>query len=170
MKVTGYMLKEQIKIRMMELESLYARFENQILAFPGEERMPIEYAETLMDVETQVVKLQTAQKFYNLNALVTAPYGELDKVSLEYIIKLVGPVARIAKRWRKASQPDKDRYYGRENVRKADEVYEQRTISEDDCLTLAMELERKAAKMRSIIATANSVEMEIHWLDSSLFD
>jgi hypothetical protein len=121
MKVTGYTLKEQIKIRMLELDSLYARFEDQLHAFPGEKKHPADYAESIMEIEAETVLLQVGQKYYNLHNLVQLP-GMNEVVPLEHVIKMVGPVARVAKRWRNASKPEKDRFYRRESVRKTDEA------------------------------------------------
>ncbi len=168
MKVTGYKLQHAIRVREQVQKLLTSVFEASLLAFPGEPKNPVAEMQKLMSNEASLVALQEAQAQYNQTVLVQVPWGT---ITLSEAVKSVRGVGRIEKLWCTAAQGKKpsagmDANY----VRRPDDVYAESTIQQEEALKKAKETSQRAAALREAIQTGNSTEVEISWLDQSLFE
>lgn len=168
MLITGYQLKEAIKMATLELGAVKTQFDESLYAFEEEEKQsPVDVAKATHALETKIAKLQTAQSEYNL-AVELEVLGE--KMPLETAVKLVGGAGRMSKLWRVAAQGSvRDRWARKQQVvrREGDEVAKD-TISKADALLKSKEAEKLASALRSAIAVGNTAKIGIAWLDESL--
>lgn len=171
MKVNGNQIKQAIKMKGLELDSVSSTFDESLFKFADEtKRTPEEIADDILKLETEISKLQAAQKFYNVN--VKFDYEER-QISLQEAVNLVGGTGRVSKLWRKASKGEKkDRYgYGRDSkTRNKEEEVAEPTITKTEALKLFKDAERKASALRNGIAEANTIPVEIDFIDESLFN
>ena len=169
MKITGYKLRETI--RMWELRRKIAgdNFDKSLHAFEGEvQESPQSMVNTFKHADEAIANLQTAQAMYNLSVKVNV----LDKeMTLCEAVKLVGGAGRVEKLWRTAAIDKKEPYtYDNKLVRNATEVRAQRTISLKGAGELATEAAKWSGALRAAIAVANSTEVEIEGLNPDLFE
>lgn len=170
MEVTGYMLKEGLKMKSIELSSIQTLFNESLYKFPDEKKMsPQEVVAAIVALEEDISLLQTAQSYYNLNVKVTV--NKIGKLSLEQAIKLVGGAGRVSKMWRTAAKGNtRDRWsMSNVDVRRKDEEIASPTIKKEEALQHAKNAERYASSLRSAIALGNTTTVEIDWIDESLF-
>lgn len=171
MKVTGYKLKEAIKIKQIELSAIESQFNDTLFVFAGEEGKslkPEEAAKRISELEKDISLLQTAQSYYNLQ--VQVPHGE-SQIYLENAIKLLGGLGRTTKRWKDAAQGhnDKRSYYTRPtSVRSKDEIVAQPTVTKLEAIENAKDSEKVALSLRSAISIANGKEIEIDFINGTL--
>jgi hypothetical protein len=168
MTITGYKLREKLKMLELKRDSLDNQFFSSLHAFPEEvskKRKPIVIADDLTQIEGQIALFQAAQAEYNQKVTVTV---EKDTMTLGQAVKLVGGVARIIERWKRASNEvssDRDRVRVK---RKDDEVtHAAAQISPDEVLFALESAEKRAAALRGAIAHGNSLPADIT-LDLSL--
>ena len=157
MKVTGYQLKEALKIKAVIISALYNEHEDSIFKFEDEEKRSLD--EILVDIEKHEKEnaiIQTVQSEFNLSNEVEIP--TLGKMSLEQAIKLVGGYGRMAKMYRSfAKGGTKDRWErDRTKTRNNNEETAKPVITRNKAIIHAKQLERVASDLRSAIAMANS--------------
>lgn len=165
MELTGFQLKEALKMANLELETWRMQFDGSLHAFPDEKKAsPQEVMANIADLERRVAVLQTAQSFYNLN--VEVQVGE-EVMVLEQAIKMVGGAGRSSSMWRKAAGAKRRRHYYHdpELTRKADEERAQPTITNEEALNLAKEAEKLASRLRGAIAVGNTMKMDIAFVE-----
>lgn len=168
MNVTGYTLKEALKMRSLELSTINTQWDESLYAFDDENKeSPIELADTIASFEDKLALLQTAQDYYNLYIKVKVGSEEM---SLSQAIKLVGGAGRLSKRWRSAAQGEQvDRWSRRDALsRKTDEEHAKATVTKSSALTYAKKAEKYAAQLRTAIATGNTVVLDINWVTEDL--
>jgi hypothetical protein len=169
MNVTGYKLREALKMKSLELATIQSLFDESLYAFEGEKKdSPEVVAARIGVLETQIAVLQAAQSYYNLQVTVE-PDG--NKMPLEAAVKMVGGAGRLSKMWRTAAQGSKRDRWDRSMspVRNKEDVIAQPTISKSDALVFAQKAEKFAAALRSTIAVGNNNVVAIDWIDESLF-
>lgn len=168
MKITGYKLREALKMAELKRDSLDAQFHGSLHAFPEEKdrkRKPLDIADELSQIEAKIALLQAAQAHYNLAVKVLV--GN-DGMTLTEAVKLVGGVARTIERWKRASQ-EVSRDSDRIRIRRKDEdvVHADAMISPDEVLERLESAEKRAAELRGAIAHGNSIVANIE-LDLTL--
>jgi hypothetical protein len=170
MEITGYKLKEALKMASLEKETVLTQFDETLYAFKGEKKpSPEEISDRVSYLETKIATLQTAQSQYNLNIMVSVQGEEM---SLQQAIKMVGGAGRLSKMWRSAAKGSKrDRWERQSSVtRKTDEEIALPTITKQDTMQRAKEAELFASRLRSAISTGNTNKVDIPWVGESLFD
>jgi len=169
MDVTGYKLKEALKLKTIELQSVQSLFDESLYKFEGEEKLsPMDVVAQIKTLEDQIAKLQTAQSYYNLQVIVIIN-GE--RGFLETAIKLVGGAGRVSKMWRTASAGRTRDKWDRSQIatRRTDEITAEPTVKKVDALEKAKEAEKFASSLRSAIAVGNTSIVDIAWIDEKLF-
>lgn len=167
MKVTGYQLREAIKMQSARRDFAASNFADSLKAFPGETKLaPIDVMESLIGYERAIALLQVAQMRYNLAVRIE---GQPSFTTLAQAIKLIGGVARAEKMWRGAATPKKaDRYSIRsDDERNKDTIIATPTVSRATAHEKATALAAYSAKLREAIATANAIAVELD-LDAGL--
>lgn len=169
MEVTGYMLKEVLKLKSIELQAVQSLFDESLYKFEDENKMdPSEVVSNIQKLEEEISILQTAQSYYNLQVKVNI----VDKkITLEQSIKLVGGAGRISKMWRNAAAGNTRDKWGRGRIetRKVDEERAISTLTNVEALNYAKEAEKIASALRSAIAVGNTEKVNIDWIDAGLF-
>lgn len=171
MKVTGYKLKEEIKKTNLTISMLENEFKNSKKKFEGEDKRSLDdITIDLFKAEEKVCKLQEATHRYNLKvADEVKPFG---KVTLSFIIKIVGPISRIEKRWRQLAAPKRDRhriYDDEYSVKDKDKEYAEKTYTQEQAGKQAHEWASRLAGVRSALALMNAQEIELD-IPESLFE
>jgi hypothetical protein len=170
MKVTGYELKEAIKMAQLELATVRTQYDETLYAFEGEEKpTPQEIMGQIEDLEDRIANLQSAQSAYNLQVKLDFQGNE---ITLGQAIRLVGGRGRISKMWRDAAQGQvRDRWDRKRQVtRNKDEEVAQPTMDRLEALKLAKDAEQAASRLRSLIAQGNANTVEIEGLDPKLLE
>lgn len=170
MKVTGYKLREVLKMKSLELATIQTLFDESLQAFEGDKKeSPKEIADAISKLEKEVAILQAIQSDYNLKVAIEV---EGIKMPLEAAIKMVGGAGRLSKMWRTAAQGSKrDRWdRGSAMTRNKEDLVAQPTISKTEALLFAKKAERFAAALRNAIAVGNNTTVAIDWLDESLLN
>jgi len=169
MKITGYRLREAIKMHELRRNTWAGQFTDSLVKFKDDDKThPQVIARNFLTEEEAVAKLQAAQAKYNL-AVVVNILGQ--QMSLCEAVKRVGGAGRVEGLWRAAAGGKKDRY-GYRNEDERDPTKEraraQMTINE---ITKEAHVAAKfAGALRSAIATANTQELEIEDLNAALFE
>ena len=167
MEITGYQIKEALKMVSLEKETVLTQFDETLYAFAGEKKpSPEEISDRVAYLETKIATLQTAQSQYNLHVQVSVQ-GE--DMTLQQAIKMVGGAGRLSKMWRSAAKGNK-RDHATTVTRKTDEEIAQPTITKQDSMVRAKAAEMFASRLRSAIAVGNTNKVNIPWVDESLFD
>ena len=169
MEVTGYKLKEALKLKTIELQSVQSLFDESLYKFEDEDKLlPEEVVKRIVELENQIALLQTAQSYYNLQVKVDVLGKE---ELLENVIKLVGGAGRVSKMWRTASKGRTRDRWDRSNIvtRRTDEVMAEPTVDKITALEKAKEAEKFASALRSAIAVGNTNIVDIDWIDEKLF-
>jgi hypothetical protein len=167
MKITGYTLREAIKIWNLRRDAAFSQFEGSLKVFDGDDDKPSpeRVADKIAECEHSIAHLQTAQAYYNQKVSADV-LGK--SYPLAWIIKRLGGAGRLEKLWRTASKvPSGIDRYGRTtsgNLRSKDAVVAKRTISHEDALKRATESAKYAAALRGAVGIANSREIEIDFL------
>jgi len=170
MEVTGFQIKEGLKMKNLELEAIRLQFDDSLHAFEDEEKLgPKEVMDTVSKLEQEIALLQTAQSIFNLEVIVEV--GEAT-MPLECAIKLVGGAGRSSGMWRKAAGARKRRgYYNEPSLsRRADEEQARPTITRADALQLAKAAEKFASQLRGAIAVGNTKKVNIDSVTEALLD
>lgn len=169
MKVTGYQLKEAIKMNGLRLVAVQSQFDESLYIFEGEEkRLPKDIVTEVAQLEADIALLQTAQDHYNLNIDVIVGKEEM---ALSLAVKLVGGAGRRSKMWRSAAQGRMRDTYDRKNpvTRSKDEEVAGPTVTKVEALEEAMAAEKFASQLRHAIAVGNTSTENIDWIDENLF-
>lgn len=170
MEVTGYELKEALKIKAIELQAIQSIFDESLYKFEDEKdkETPAEVVAKITTLEEEIAHLQTAQSYYNISTTVNVNGVP---ILLEKAIKLVGGAGRISKMWRTASKGKVRDRWDRSQVitRRTDEEIAMPTITKSEALEKAKTAEKFASALRSAIAIGNTTKMNIDWVDESLF-
>jgi hypothetical protein len=169
MLVTGYQLKEALKMKALELSTIQTQFDESLYRFEGEEKQhPKDVADAIRQLENEIVELQTAQDYYNLNVKVDVS-GE--QWSLCKAVKAVGGAGRVAKMWRTAAHGEKrDRWdRSRSMTRNKDDEIAIPTVTKPEALSEARAAEKFASQLRNAIAVGNTDTIEISWVTEKLF-
>lgn len=169
MKITGYRLREAIKMHELRRNTWAGQFTDSLIKFKDDDKThPQVISKNFLAEEEAVARLQAVQARYNL-AIMVSILGQ--KMSLCEAVKRVGGAGRVEGMWRQAAGGKKERYgYGNDNERdpSKERAQPQMTINE---ITKEAHLASKfAGALRSAIATANTQELEIEDLDASLFE
>jgi len=172
MKVTGYKLREELKKTNLKIDMLNSEFDDSKTGFKDDDKRPMdEITLDLFRAEEKACQLQEANQQYNLK--VAAEMKSFGKISLALIIKLVGPVSRIEKKWRRMAAPKRDRrrYYDDDTrtVKEADKEYAEKRYSREDAGKQAETWAGRLASLRSTLATLNAQEVEMD-IPESLFE
>lgn len=168
MKVTGYKLRNAIQNQCNRRAVLAQQFANSLTKFKGEEK---EHPSTVMEAyrqcERDISVLQDVQSRYNQHVMVSL---NNQKVSLLFVIKLVGGLGRVEKMWRTAL-PSRDRYSCRdEDSRNKDTEYATRQMSDKALLEASKEATKMCAAAREAIAIGNATELDLVEVDPGLFE
>lgn len=174
MKITGYKLREALKIWQLRRETASRSFPGTLKVFPGESKdAPESVIQQFLKAEAAIVSLEVAQARYNLQVKVSLPMsdGFNRQLPLSYAIKGIGPITRAEKMWRTATGTVPDRYgYSRDDERDPTKEHAKHVVSAADATRLATEQAKIAGKYREAIATGNAVEIDIEDLDPGLFE
>ena len=164
MKITGYQLKEAIKLKSLELSTIISQFDESLHFFEGSIKpSPIEIAEKAQKLEDTIVLLQVAQDYYNVRVKFD------DSKTLAGAIKAVGGYGRRAKLFREAATGAKKERWDRGTpaTRRAGEVTAVPTITKQEALEEAIKYERRATHLRTQIAVTNSTVLDVSILDEA---
>lgn len=164
MNVTGYQIREAIRLWTLKRDALATQFKDSQYFFEGERKSsPEEVADAFARADRALARLQTAQDAFNLGVMVRV--HDLGSITLAEAIKAVGGYARLEKMWRGAAGALRERrdYYdeARERVRRKDEEQAARAISQSGALERATNAAVTAGALRSAIGVANSRSVEI---------
>lgn len=175
MKVTGYALREAIKIHDLQRSATASQFDGSLHAFEGESKdNPKDVVRMYLDSERAIAALQTAQAEYNLRVKVNVKNleGKDESMTLSEAIKCIGGIARCEKMWRSAASPKSDKYSYRNDdlVRDAGQVRAQPTVTQREALGNATKMAKFAGAVRAAIATANATELDIESLNPQLLN
>ena len=166
-EVTGYQLREAIKIQETLKIATVCKFEWSLKKFEDEEKeSPIAIDKVIRESDYNIAHLRTAQSAYNL--LVEVEVRDR-KMPLAQAIKLVGGAGALEKMWRLAAAPKVDRYAARDDlVRRADEIHQKPTISSQEATGHAISAAKWAGALRAAIAEGNGVKANIDFLNPEL--
>jgi hypothetical protein len=169
MRITGYRLREAIKMHELRRNTWAGQFENSLRKFSDEDKThPSVVAQNFLTEERAVAKLQAAQARYNLVVTVTV-LGE--RMTLCEAVKRVGGAGRVEGLWRAAAGGKKDPYgYRQEDERDPTKERARQQMSIGEITKEAQAASKYAGSVRSAIATANTQEVEIEDLDAALFE
>jgi len=170
MEVSGFQIKEALKMKNLELDAVRLQFDDSLHAFKDEKKMsPQEIMTEVSKLEQEIAVLQTAQRIFNLETIVKV--GEAT-MPLEAAIKLVGGAGRSSGMWRKAAGSRRRRgYYNEPSLsRRADEEQAQPTVSRAEALQFAKEAEKFASQLRGAIAVGNTQKVDIDSVTPALLD
>jgi len=172
MKVTGYMLREEIRKTNLQISMLEAEFQESKSAFRDEKKRTLEeISASLMKAERKVCFLQEATQKYNLS--VNAEVPKVGKLTLAQTIKLIGPISRLEKKWRDLAAPNKgvNRYYeaGNVTVRDKEKEYANPTFTREQAGVQARETGVQLASLRSALGMMNAKEIDLD-IHPSLFE
>lgn len=170
-KITGYKIREELKKTNLRIDMLESEFDDSKTGFKDDDKRPMdEITNDLFRAEEKACALQEANQRYNLNVKTNLPpFGE---VTLARIIKLVGPVSRIEKKWRRMAAPKKDRrryFHDDHEVREADKEYSENRYTREEAGEQAKIWAERLASLRSTLATLNAQEIEMN-IPPSLFE
>jgi len=171
MKVTGYKIREALKMAQLELSTIGSQFGDSLFCFEGEAKpSPKNIIISIQQLERNIARLQTAQAMYNLTVMITVGH---ERLTLEEAIKRVGGAGRISKMWRVAAQGNQvDKWELRQSMsRKTDEIQAQPTISKIEALEETKVSEKYASALRNAIAIGNTTEVTLDSIDlTGLFE
>lgn len=167
MVVTGFRLMEQIRMRNIELKSLRSQYDDSLFAFPDDNKLkPQEIINQISVLEVQLAMLQTAQCVYNVS--VKFDFNGVP-IHLANAIKLTGGLVRQSQMWEKASFGEKqDRYYSPSLSRNKEVETAKPTMDKKLALSEVKNTQKLISQLKSVIATMNSKEIEIDFVDEKL--
>ena len=165
-EITGYMLREALKQWTLKRDVATQQFKGSLFKFKNENKeTPQKIAADILQAETALVHIQTAQMRYNLSVFVNA-FGE--KITLAEAIKLVGSAGRIEKMWRTAV-PSKRESFLDDGGRDPGREQAEQTITVKEITLATSQAGKRAGSLRSAIATANATKINLD-LDPALFE
>ncbi len=169
MKITGYRLREAIKMHELRRNTWAGQFTDSLVKFKDDDKAhPLAIAKNFHAEEEAVAKLQAVQAHYNLTVMVSI-LGQ--KMSLCEAVKRVGGAGRVEGMWRAAAGGKKERYgYGNDNERDPSKERAHAQMTMTEITKEAQTASKFAGALRSAIATANTQEVEVENLDASLFE
>ena len=170
MKITGYRLREAIKMHEIRRNTSAAQFDLSLRVFKGEETLhPQVIAKNFLTAEQSIARLQEAQARYNLAVSVVVLN---ETMTLCEAVKRTGGANRLEALWREAAGGKKDRYHGlgREEERDPTKERARATMTIADITKEAQAASKFAGALRGAIATANTQEVEVQDLDAALFE
>jgi RNase H-fold protein (predicted Holliday junction resolvase) len=159
MKITGYKLREALKMNQLELSTIGSQFQESLYCFEGEVKpKPQEVIDKIQQLESNIARLQTAQSLYNL---IVKVHVDDETLTLEEAIKRVGGAGRISKMWRIAAQGQQaDRWEMMQNrSRKTDDILATPTVAKSEALEYTKRAEKYASSLRNAIAIGNTTEV-----------
>ena len=163
MNVTGYALREALKLWELKRDALKDQVEASLYAFPGEEESVRAIVADLRDAEEATAEVQTVQAQYNASVTVFVPALERS-ITLTEAVKRLGGLEREERLWKWAAtkaSAQRVAYGTDDSVRKADEVRKQRVLSVDECVTEWVRATKATSAMRSAVAVANATARDI---------
>jgi hypothetical protein len=168
MKITGYQLREAIKMWQLRKTTAEGLFTDSLAKFTGETKdTPTVMAAIIQQAEESIARLQVLQMRYNLQVqMVIADLGEM---SLAMAIKFSGVVSRIEKIWAGAATASRDPYENR-RVRDPQQDRAEPTITPKEILAETSKSTKRAGALRTAIGAGNTREVEIEDLNASLFE
>lgn len=172
--VTGYKLREALRKWQLKRETAAVQFPGTLLVFPGEEKpTPEAIAIAVVEAETRIAAIQTAQTIYNTRVLVGF---EGRTITLLEAIKLVGALGRVEKLWRVAATGKKDKYahYRSDDPGrlKEGEILAKRALTHEQAAAHVEAIAARLGVLRETIAVANANRMTLlaEDLDPSLLE
>lgn len=169
MKVTGYTLREALRLWQLRRDTAAGQFPKVLTAFKGEGKpSPETIGANVLSAETAIATLQAAQAQYNSSVRVPVAGGR--ELTLLECIKRIGGLGRVEKLWRTAATVKEDRYSLTDSkTRKTDEIVAERTVSYEAAGAKAAEYGKLLGKYREAIAVGNAREVDID-LDAALLE
>lgn len=170
MDITGYQIREALKMKTLELSTVQTQWDESLYTFEGETKeTPLEIIDRIIKLEADISYLQTAQDYYNLQVIVKIAD---EKMTLSQAIKTVGGAGRVSKMWRNASKGIvRDSWDSRRTIsRNKDDIIAEPTIKKIDALNEAKRAEKLASQLRTAIATGNTTVVAIDWVDEKLLN
>lgn len=166
MKINGYRIQQNIRELKAKIDVLNAQLQDALKAFPGEEKpSPVKLTETIIDTEKRLVQWQCIQVRYN--EIVTDEIDDFGVINLNFAVKIVGSLGRVEKFWRGVASPKFDRYASHyDNQRSKDSEYAQNTVSFEEAHRQHTRYSAMVSNLRTFIAQANVVEVDIDGLTS----
>ena len=169
MRVTGYQLREAIKVWELRKDAASRMFDDSLKIFPGDNKdHPQVIIASLIAAEIAIAKLQTAQSKYNL--AISFPF-EGDVITLCEAVKSLGGYARVEKLWRATAGEKKEKYSYRDTTeRDPTKEYATYVVKPAESAAAAAKAAKVASTLRALIAQHNSREIFIEGLDAKLLD
>jgi len=170
MEVTGFQIKEALKMKNLELDAVRLQFDDSLHAFKDEKKLsPQEVMTQVTQLEQEIALLQTAQSIFNLTVEVLVGKTTM---TLEQAIKMVGGAGRSSGMWRKAAGSRRRRgYYNEPSLsRRADEEQAVPTIDRAEALQHAKSAEKFASQLRGAIAVGNTKKVNVNLVTEALLD
>src|SRR5262245_34394178 len=170
MEVTGYEIREALRLQQLKRDTADGQFKDSLHTFPGETKAsPLDVMKRVLEAETSIALLQVAQTRYNLAVQVDVP-GE-GRRSLMECIKRVGGLGRVEKRWRSAATVKEDRYgHSSDLTRNKDQVLAERTITLEEASARMAHFDKRLGALRNAIAVGNAQKVNLEDLDAALFE
>jgi hypothetical protein len=165
LKVTGYKLREGIRVWELRKTAATNGFTQSIVSFADEDHGdPLLFFKEVEVCERNIALLQTAQSLFNLQVQVKVE--GLSSGSLAEAVKLIGGAGRLEKLWRTVIKGKRDHY---STYRSAGEVAAVQKVHNQVVLSKATSAAKFAGKLRSAIAEANNNEIEVPFLTEEHF-
>lgn len=169
MQVTGYMLREAVRIQTLRRDTAAGQFNDSLKKFPDEKKAtPDEVIKRVREAEESISALQVAQSRYNLAVRVELPNGR--RATLLECIKRIGGLGRIEKTWRSAAKVKERGLFDDDRTREPGVVVQERQLSVDDASVRTEQVNRELGALRILIAAGNAQKVDIEDLDASLFE
>lgn len=161
MKVTGYALREAMRVKRLDRDAAAKLFAESLFIFEGQTSETELLFTRFREADMAVARLETIQETYSLGIVVEA---QGKSMSLTEAVKLVGGAGRAEKMWRDASGASKSRrgYYdqGAARERGKDTEYAKRSVPVEVALKKAHDAGRRGSALRAAISKGNGVEKE----------
>ena len=169
MKVNGHRLRQRINECESVKAVLSAKFTDAKSKFPDEEKAALTTIASQFEAcDIRIARLQDIQSRYNLHVTVTV-HGQT--FSLREAVARLGGAGRLEKMWRSIATPSRDRYsYGASDTRDPNQLVSRPTMEADEALEYLKRASRFASDLRSAIANANTIEIDVLDLPGITFD
>jgi hypothetical protein len=170
MKVTGYKIKEALKLWTSRRDMAAKQFNDSIWQFEDDNLglSPQDISAMFAKADDAVAQLQSLQQYYNTQVEFEVA-GQ--PMTLTYAVKKVGGAARMEKMWKTAAEDtgvDRGRWSTRELSRNVDSVHATRMVTTKEAVRISEKAAHEASLLRTAIAVANGVEKEIG--ETTIFD
>lgn len=170
MEVNGFQIREALKRWERRKKTADSLFKETLWSFEDAGKAPDsrKVAEEYKRSDLAVARLQELQQKFNSQVNLDV-LGQ--KMTMALAIKILGGAGRLEKMWSGAvTDQGGDRYYRRENSRKADDIYACRTVSQEDCAKLADEAAHFSSALRNAIAVGNTQKVSIGDVPKDIFE